>query len=210
MRFLYTLAIVLLSNAWGAVAATGDGDKAALKTTAKPDVTATAPAREAAALVFVRANHPELTDLLAQLKTSKPQEYEAAIAELFRISEHLSQLQANNSVRYPLELEAWKIKSRIQLLAAEGTMAADEQLKTKLRDALEQQADIRQKLLKIERDQMAERLKKLDLQIEQSEKERQQQVDRQLEITLKSIDRMRTSPPTVTEKKPLTAKPSEK
>ncbi len=192
------------------LAADGDAAKATVgiginKATAKPeiksDATTFTPEHEAAALMFVRTNHVELADLLTQLKGTKPKEYETAIVELFRTSERLSQTQTASSGRYALELESWKIKSQIQLLAAQATMESNDDLKTKLRDALFQQAQNRIKLLRFEREAAAERLKKLDAQIEQAEKDREPSVDKQLEWMVRSIDRMKNPPPLVGTKK---------
>ena len=49
--------------------------------------------REAAAMTFVRMNHPELASLLDQLKLNDVAEYQRAIRELFHSSEKLAQLQ---------------------------------------------------------------------------------------------------------------------
>jgi len=76
------------------------------------------PEREAAALTFVRAHHPELAELLDRLKTRRPQEYQKAIRELFRASERLAQSQEQAPQRYEMELSEWKLQSRVQLLVA--------------------------------------------------------------------------------------------
>src|ERR1700719_964914 len=94
------------------------------------------PEREAAAITFVRQHHAELVDLLNQLKESKPAEYQAAIRELFQTSERLAPLSEQAPPRYELELEAWKVKSRIQLLAARSTMSGDKSFEDQLHAAL--------------------------------------------------------------------------
>src|SRR6266700_2080015 len=125
------------------------------------------PEREAAAITFVRQHHAELVDLLNQLKETKPAEYQTAIRELFQTSERLAQLREQDPQRYDLELDAWKTKSRIQLLAARSTMSGDKSFEDQLHAALAQQADIRLRLMKLERDRVAERLQKLDKGIDQ-------------------------------------------
>ena len=64
--------------------------------------------REAAAMTFVRMNHPELATLLDQLKLNDLPEYQRAIRELFHSSEKLAQLQERNPKRYPWN---WKLGS---------------------------------------------------------------------------------------------------
>ena len=148
----------------GAVAESTDGSAKPAKPPERAPLT---PEREAAAITFVRQHHPELVDLLNQLKETKPAEYQTAIRELFQTSERLAQLREQDPQRYELELAAWKTKSRIQLLAARSTMSADKSFEDQLHAALVEQADIRLKLMKLERDRIADRLEKLDKSIEQ-------------------------------------------
>jgi hypothetical protein len=145
------------------------------------------PEREAAAMTFVRQHHPDLVDLLNQLKETKPVEYQSAIRELFQTSERLAQLREQDPQRCELELEAWKTKSRIQLLAARSTMSGAHSLEDQLRTALVEQADIRLKLMKLERDRVAERLSKFDKAIEQYQQSETAQVQRQFDGLMKHI-----------------------
>ena len=167
------------------------------------------PEREAAAITFVRQHHPELVDLLNQLKDSKPAEYQTAIRELFQTSERLAQLHEQDSQRYELELAAWKIKSRLQLLAARSTMSADKSFEDQLHAALVEQGDIRLKLMKLERDRTADRLAKLNKNIEQYQanqaKEVQQQFDRLLKRISGSRDQLKAA-----KQEPSSAKPGTK
>jgi hypothetical protein len=145
------------------------------------------PEREAAAITFVREHHAELVDLLNQLKETKPAEYQTAIRELFQTSERLAQLREQDPQRYDLELEAWKVKSRIQLLAARSTMSGDKSLEEQLHSALAEQADVRLRQLKLERGRVAERLQKLDKNIDDFQRSESADVQRQFERLLKQI-----------------------
>ena len=75
--------------------------------------------REAAALVFVERHHPELGSLLERLKPMNEAEYEKAIVELFSLSETLADLSQRDPKRHELAVEAWKARSRVQLLTAQ-------------------------------------------------------------------------------------------
>jgi hypothetical protein len=145
------------------------------------------PEREAAAITFVRQHHSELVDLLNQLKESKPAEYQTAIRELFQTSERLAQLREQDPERYELELAAWKIKSRIQLLAARSTMSADKAFEDQLHAALVEQGEVRLKLMKLERDRTAQRLEKLDKNIAQYQSSQAAEIQRQFDRLLKNI-----------------------
>jgi hypothetical protein len=162
------------------------------------------PEREAAAVTFVRQHHPELVDLLNQLKESKPAEYQTAVRELFQTSERLAQLREQDPQRYELELAAWKVKSRLQLLAARSTMSADKSFEDQLHTALTEQADIRLKLMKLERDRTADRLEKLNKNIEQYQSSEAAQVERQFELLLKRISGSREQIKAAQQDKPTT------
>ncbi len=75
------------------------------------------PEREAAALDFVKSHHPELVALLDQLKAKDRRQYDVVVRDLFRTSERLATMHANDLSRYEIALRAWKLKSRIQVLA---------------------------------------------------------------------------------------------
>ena len=70
-----------------------------------PEMAVVTPERESAALLFAERHHPELRGLLDRLKVNNPDQYEDAIADLFRTSERLAGLQARTPERYDLELE---------------------------------------------------------------------------------------------------------
>jgi hypothetical protein len=146
------------------------------------------PEREAAAITFVRQHHAELVDLLNQLKETKPTEYQTAIRELFQTSERLAQLREQDPQRYELELDAWKTKSRIQLLAARSTMSGDKSLEDQLHAALNQQADIRLRLMKLDRERVAERLQKLEKGIDEYQQNEAVETERQFERLMKRIN----------------------
>ena len=124
--------------------------------------------REAAAMTFVRANHPELALLLEQLKLSDNAEYQRAIRELFHSSEKLAQLQERNPRRYPMELATWKLNSRIQLLVARLSMSADPKIEDELRQALRQQLELRKASLNDDRERLETRLAELNEQLGQA------------------------------------------
>ncbi len=83
------------------------------------------PEREAAVNTFVSLHHAELESLLKKLKTSNPKQYDKAVRELYLTSERLAQLHESEPQRYELELQAWQVQSRVQLLTAKITMSPD-------------------------------------------------------------------------------------
>ncbi|HEY1067785.1 MAG TPA: hypothetical protein VGE52_16800 [Pirellulales bacterium] len=140
------------------------------------------PEREAAAMTFAKRHHSELADLLAVLaKTNRP-EYETAIRELFNTSELLARQEQKDPIRASHELEAWKIHSRIQLLAARWTMEPDDALRSELEAALQSQIDQRLAAMAAERKALKERLERIETLADQLKQNRERQVKRQLEV----------------------------
>jgi hypothetical protein len=172
-----------------------DGDEAAVTGNGRGARTGrveeSGPAREAAVLEFVRANHPELADLLEQLKAMKPDQYERAISELSQVSRTLANLKRNDDRRYPLALEVWKAKSRAELLTAQlvGTPVAE--LEGQLRAAVENQiaAEIRQQ--RLERELVEARLRRLDETLKRLESRRGELVESRYKALLKKGQRAR-------------------
>ena len=149
------------------------------------------PQREAAALSFVRQHHPELADLLAQLKTSKPKEYERAAQELFRTSERLALSQERDPERYELELKAWKVSSQVRLLAARLMMADNSALVQQLKDLIVEREELQLQTLLLERERLAARTEKLDGAIEKARKSRDELVQASVEQVLREIQQSR-------------------
>lgn len=144
------------------------------------------PAREAAALTFVRTNHPELADLLTKLKERRPHEYQKALRELFRVSERLAESQEKQPHRYELELNEWKLQSRIQLLVARMTMGRTPELEQELRNLLGEQLDLRMAILQLDHERAAARAQSLQRDLDDFGARRQQLLDERFEKAVKS------------------------
>ena len=148
--------------------------------------------REAAAMTFVRMNHPELAALLDQLKLNDIAEYQRAIRELFHSSEKLAQLQDRNPKRYPMELEAWKLNSRIRLLVARLTMSPDPKIEDELRQALVQQLGLRKAALNDERERLESRVAELKEQLDKLEEQQVASVEKRMARLLSDASRSRS------------------
>lgn len=145
--------------------------------------------REQAALDFAAQHHPELVALIEPLKTANPKEYQRAIKELHRTSERLLGIKLRDSVRYELELDAWKLQSQIRLLAARLTMGPDSELETQLRDTLKKKAENQLKLYQNERETLQSRLSQLEKQIDRVSNSREQLVQQEYDRLLKATGR---------------------
>jgi len=146
--------------------------------------------REQAALEFARRHHPELVKLLAYLKTNEAKEYQRAVSELFRTSERLEHARQRDEKRYELELKAWQLRSQIQLLAAKLKLSPDDKaLLSKLSKLLTEQVDLRREMLVAERQRLSERIAQIDEQIAKTAKDREKQVQKQLDVLLRQTSK---------------------
>lgn len=129
---------------------------------------------------FLEEHQRELATILRPLKESNAAEYRRAIGDLDRVSQRLAETRQRDLARYEWELKRWQIQSRIDLLAARWQMTGSEELKDQLREALNERYTINQKLQRLERDRLTERVQKLEGQLEASEGKRAETLDREL------------------------------
>jgi hypothetical protein len=150
--------------------ATGSAVKTIAAKTAKPSKPVvrvpTSQEREEAAMAFARQHHPELVKLLARLKKKRRRQFDRAVKDLFRTSERLGRIRERTPDRYQLALEAWKLDSRIRLLAARMTMQGNLRLESQLTKLLRERVNIRLQQLTQDRERLAGRLQRIDQAIE--------------------------------------------
>jgi len=128
------------------------------------------PGREAAALKFAQLHHPELERLLARLENNNPAEYRRAVRKLYQDSERLARTAERSPDRHELELDAWKLDSRIRLLVARMSMSSDnEKLDSQLQALLQERVDLRLRQLRGERERIESRLARLTETIDEIE-----------------------------------------
>lgn len=175
-RLLLALASALLLG--GAVLAQPERavskDGKAAKAATPPAFTAE---REAAALAFARKHHKELVPLLEVLKAMNEAGYRQAILDLFQVSERLGQFQKRDPKRHEVELAAWKAKSRVEVLSARLASNPSAAAEDDLREALGRQVDADRERLKVERDDVAARLSRLEENLKRLERDRDQTVE---------------------------------
>jgi len=159
---------LLIAFATAAIAAAGDDDgKPAARTAPIPPVRKSAatpsapftPEGEAEALAFVRRHHPELAAVLEVLKPMNQAEYRKAIGEISQVARTLAVVQVRNPRRYEFALDAWKARSRVELLAAQLAGAPTEERNSQLRAAIEARVDaeIRRNTFELEQAEAAAR-----------------------------------------------------
>jgi len=179
--------LVLVGHVW-----TGGSEPARLAKKAKPKrpIAVTA-AQEKEVGRFLRQHHAELADLLEHLKSSSPSRYHKAIRDLWKARERLMQVKQRDRTQYELELEAWVIESKIQLLVARLAMKDDDALREELRSLLGQRIDLRLRLVLGERERHLERVRKLDEQVDRYNNSRSEMIEKQFLLLTDSCKRLK-------------------
>lgn len=146
---------------------------------------------ETLVLEFAATHHPELADLLVQLRSDDPREFEQAIRDLNRTRERLERMKEKTPERYELELNAWKLDSRIRLLAARLAMSSDPQLEKELKSALRQRVEVRAKMLAAERERLEARIEGIDKTLSDLRQHPDQIADREFARLQQSVGQAR-------------------
>ncbi len=143
---------------------------------------------EVDSISFVQEHHAELVTLLKSLKVMRQKEYEVAIRDIGRTKKRLESLTKREPELQGMELEAWKLKSQIDLLLAKG-IARDKSFDKKvLRELIGLQIENQKKRWKHEQATLTKRQEQLAEQLANVEGHENEKIDLQLSIHLKSVD----------------------
>lgn len=118
---------------------------------------------EEAVLAFVGEHQPELASLLDSLRSMRPAEYQKAIRQLSQVVQSLQSIRGQNPERYAMGLEAWKAKTRVELVTARlaSHVGPVPEQETALRQALEDQLAVEVRARRHDRDQAEARARRL-------------------------------------------------
>ena len=170
--------------AWGA-----PEDAPAKKTPAAGDISPAAPAAAEMMdpLEFAREHHPELAELLLNLRKADKARFAAATQDLERAIERLQRVQQRTPDRYESELAIWKIESRIRLLTAQSVAGMPEVRRQELKRLILARQEIRIEQLTADRVKLAARLQKMDEDLTALQTDREQQAEKEIDRLLKSV-----------------------
>lgn len=161
--------------------------------------------QEQSALKFARRHHPELAELLKQLDRDMTSEYDKAIRQIHVVNERLERIKDRSLEDYNLQLNLWKVDSRIRLLAARMTMSSDEQLQVEMEKLLTQRFSLKEQQLQRDKVRTTTRLEKIDSQLENLHNNREELLKREL-ARYQKLQPSNTTP-TATRKKNTKQKP---
>jgi hypothetical protein len=171
-------------------AADAGPNPAAKKERTKPPVAVTAQ-QEAEVLQFLRQHHTELADLLGHLQLTRPTDYYRAIRDIGHARERIRQFEKGDGVRYELELQSWVLQSKIQLLVARLAMSDSQSLRDELRQLLAEQFELKLRFANIERQRTAERLQKLDEQVQRMSDNRTDLLEKEFQSLTRSSEKLK-------------------
>jgi len=129
-----------------------------------PSVNA-ADGREAAALAFAAAHHPELVPLLERLREGAADEFRAAVADLERTRERLERLRERQPDRFEADLADWKLSSRIRLALARLSNSPSAEAEAALQELVRERHRRRLAALQAERERITARLERITAEI---------------------------------------------
>lgn len=143
--------------------------------------------REKPALEFARQHHPELAKLLTQLKQMDDGKYASAINELFRVSERLGRLQERDADKYRIELELWKLGSRIRLRVAQSSMGDAEAQREEILALLQRRNALKIEQYELETTRLSARIERLEKQLTDLRTDGDASAERELNRLLKAV-----------------------
>ncbi|MBA4029361.1 MAG: hypothetical protein C0478_00330 [Planctomyces sp.] len=150
------------------------------------------------AQAFATQHHPELGDLLVRLEKYDAAAFADAIDDVHKAMLRIERLGEKSAERGRVELEDWKLTSRIRLLAARLAMSdalssqdpasqdnasegdSAKSIKEEIRVLLVERAELRKSSLTAERERLTERLAKVNKQLGELNERERQTIEREL------------------------------
>lgn len=137
--------------------------------------------RKAELFDFVRQHHPELETLAGRLETRHKSGYAKAIKGLDKAVKRLEGIKQRNPKRYESALKQWKLESRAKVAAAKLSLSDTDQARKDLESLVAQLYDHNLDRLKTERENLQQRLEKINQKIADSESRRSQMIERKID-----------------------------
>lgn len=122
--------------------------------------------QEQQTLQMVDRHLPELTKMLAFLRTNTPREYERAIRDLNRKARRLAFSRERGEAFFENELRVIKIETQVDLATAKLRLNDDVSLRKQLRENIVQLQRLKVERLRLERELIEKRISKLNSQLE--------------------------------------------
>jgi hypothetical protein len=147
--------------------------------------------QETESMMFVQSHHPELVALLQRLKSMKPDEYETAIRDIVKVRKRLETLEKRDSKLHGIELDAWKLQSKIDLLLARAVAQDKDFDPSALRTLVQKRVENQKERLELELANLLERQKQIKDSLGRLAGHEEERVSQQLSALMKRVDSKR-------------------
>ena len=169
-----------------AVSSDPSSSKSASRTRGPKELDGISPKRKKELIRFVNEHHPELKKLLQILEKRRPEKYNAAMQGLSQSYDRLVALEGDPK-KHQAALDSWKLKSRIDLLAARIALKDNPDQRKQLHRLVSDGVDNRTEQLQAEKLRIEQRLKRIDQQLERLSDNREQEIERQVDLAIRKI-----------------------
>ena len=147
--------------------------------------------QESESMDFVQSHHPELVALLQRLKSVKRDEYETAIRDIVKVRKRLETLEKRDSKLHGVELDAWKLQSKIDLLLARAVAQDKEFDSSALRTLVQKRVENQKERLELELANLLERQKQIKESLGRLDGHEEERISQQLSALMKRVDSKR-------------------
>jgi uncharacterized protein YgiM (DUF1202 family) len=142
---------------------------------------------------FAETHHPELADLLRQLRAADSPEFDRAVGEIAIQIERIERFRSRAPARFESELKGWKTDSQIKLLVARWAMSQDPELEQQIRALLKTRQAVRFAQLQQEKKRLRQRLLQVDEQIAAANSGRNAKIDDEFTRLTRKVKAVRNS-----------------
>ena len=159
-------------------------------------------AREKEILTFVQKHVPQIRPMLTTLKQKKNKgQFNVALRNLDREIRGLKNQEARSPERYPLSLQLWTKRYQVKLVAAKIVTAAKngstksekqvQRLTAQLKSLINEQFQVRQKQLELDRDNYQSRVDRINKQLDDLAQQKKKEMNRQLDSMKNALNRLK-------------------
>ena len=160
--------------------------------TRKTDIIDLTDAEKSAAIKFAEKHHPELAELIDELKKTQPAQYLDALWHLHRANLRLEQADQQDE-RTQLQLAIWKIDSRIKLALARASVLSSKNTKT-LEDLLLRRRQKRLELYKLDLARLRARAKEIEATIREFDVDNSFEIKKEAARLINQATKRRATP----------------
>jgi hypothetical protein len=166
LRNLWTLSVLVFTFVSNSASVSAQG--IARPESSRSETLVADPVADETTLAFVRAQQPELANLLEFLKSKRVKDYRDALNEIRRVRERLENLKKRDQELYDVELALWQNSAQLRLWAASVSVSAkklNDAERAKLTELVTQENELTLKRLNLDKARAQARLEQLQQQI---------------------------------------------